>query len=743
MIGKRKYDIVALSVITIVIFLFFFRLFFPTPQMIITPDFGQSDALSAFSTKYFYGSQLAARHIPLWTSQIGGGYPIFALGTMATFFLPNLFFFSFLPPIWAYNVTLVFSLCLMGWGMYAWLRMMGYQRIACVFGAITTALSGYTIVQLTHITIVQSYCLFPILAAATLRLANKKSWMTVAWIIIILSQQIFIGFPQCVFITLLFLGAYWLWLMRSIEDRWQKTFLFGLAIVAGCIAAAVQILPSIEYLKTLVTENGFSPDQATIFSYPFKHLLTLLNPYALGNPAIGTYPHFLDFEGSIFWENTAYIGIVPLLAIAGYVLFPKIRKASKTSLSFVCILLVLSFLLMTGSHSPLYFVFSFWPFNLFRVPSRFVWLFEIALIIAGVHAFHAIVEYFKKTRPIVLLSVLIVCIHVLSLFIVWSPYHALVPANEWLKDPSLSQFVDRSYNTISVGAERLYNSVYAPKGWANLVGEKDPSYLLRNTFTPDKNMLWNIPQIGDYTGRSIRRSQVYTDLFNQSMNSDASNATISATGIKFLTLLSVKNIISTLPLTQQGLLLKAQLSDATHSIDLYENPNALPRVYFAKRAVFANTLEEAVKIIISDDFVPGESIIVENPKLSSEYATQGNIQIAQSKEGNIVTNVSNAADGAILVCTQTFYPGWRAKIDGHDANVFPVNIKHIGVQVPIGNHRIEFLYQPDSFTYGALVSAVALGITVVLMAFGFFRSLWHTHRKTPAHASHRRRSRGR
>jgi hypothetical protein len=227
------------------------------------------------------------------------------------------------------------------------------------------------------------------------------------------------------------------------------------------------------------------------------------------------------------------------------------------------------------------------------------------------------------------------------------------------------------------------------------------------------------------------------------MTTDSSNATISATGIKFFTLLSIKNIISTLPLTQQGLLLKAQLSDATHSIDLYENPAALPEVYFAKHAVFASTLEEAVKIIISDDFVPGESIIVENPKMSSEYATQGNIHITQSEEGKIIADVSNAADGAILVCTQTFYPGWRSRIDGKDANVFAVNVKHIGVQVPIGNHRIEFYYQPQSFIYGALVSAVTLGITVVLMAFGLFRSLWRTHQKTPARVQHRRRSHGR
>jgi hypothetical protein len=420
------------------------------------------------------------------------------------------------------------------------------------------------------------------------------------------------------------------------------------------------------------------------------------------------------------------------------------KSAALTHNSVLFFMLVLcgAFLLMTGRHSPLYFIYSFWPFNIFRVPSRFVWLFEIALVVLCVHAFDRLVGYFRKTRLILFVALFIVCIHTLSLFIIWSPYHALVPASEWLKSPSLNQYIDHTRYTITIGGERLYNNIYAPKGWSGLQGEKDPSYILRNTFTPDKTMLWNVAQIGDYAGRSIRRSQVYTDLLNQSITSDSSNATISATGTKFLTLLSIKNIISTLPLTQQGLRLKAQLSDATHAIDLYENPAALPEIYFAKHAVFVRTLEDAVKTIISDDFVPGESVIVENPKMSSAYATQGNVQIALSEEGKIVANVSNAADGAILVCTQTFYPGWRAQIDGKDTDVFPVNIKHIGVRVPIGNHRIELYYQPGSFIWGARISAITLGVTVVLIGFGLFRSFWHMHQKTPVHAPRRRRSRG-
>jgi hypothetical protein len=733
----------AIGIITLVVGAFFFRLFWPTQQLIITPDFGQSDAVLVFSTKIFYSTQISHYRIPLWTSLFGGGYPILAFGSMGAFFLPNLIFFSILTPVTAYNVALVLSLCFMGWGIYVWLRLMKYGSLACMFGAITTVLSGYCVTQLTHIMIVQSYCLFPWLAALTLSLANKKSWFTVGWFIILLSQQIFIGFPQSVFITLLFLIAYWVWLMRGNREWRQKTFRFMIALTFGCIASAAQLLPSWEYSKTLVTANGYSPDQATTFSYPFKHLLTLINPFALGNPATGTYPHFSQFGGSIFWENTAYIGVVPLIILAFYFCIAVWKKMYPRTMVFFIIILAASLLLMTGRNSPLYLIYSLWPFNIFRVPSRFIWLFEIALIVLSVHAFDRLIGFVKKMRIILPLALLVICAHTLSLFIIWSPYHKLTNASGWLRSPPITQYIDRNFYTISIGAEGLYNSLYAPHGWLSLEGKNDPAYFLRNTLTPDKNMVWNVPQIGEDTARTIRRSGVLTDVLNQSITMDTSNATISAEGRKLLTLLSVKNVISALPLTQEGLSHTATVSYENHSIDLYENPDALPPVYFAKDAIPVHTVEEAAAAFASNAFIPGDSVLVEFDATPAATLARAAAEIKTSGQGMYLINATNPDGDAILVLTQTYYPGWHATIDTKEVSVFPVNVKHIGVLVPAGTHTVEFQYRPDSFVYGVWISGISLGVTIFLMVFGFFRSLLNTHQTAAVRAPYPRRNRGR
>lgn len=734
-------DTCAIGLIAVVVAAFFFRLFWPIPRLIITPDFGQSDAVSAIATKYFYSTQLQQHRIPLWTSLIGGGYPIFALGTLATFFLPNLILFSILNLTTAYNVSLVLTVCLMGWGMYVWLRLMKYGLPACVFGSITTVLSGYVIAQLTHITIVQSYCLFPWLAALTLRLADKKSWFTVGWFILLLSQQIFIGFPQSVFITLLFLGAYWIWLIRTTENRIQKTFLFSIAVVAGAVASAVQLLPSFEYSKTLTVAGGFTPDQATSFSYPLRHLLTLGNPFALGNPAAGTYPYFSQFIGSIFWENAAYIGLIPLMVLALYIGVAIRKKLRPGPVIFFVLVLGASLLLMTGRDSPLYLIYSFWPFNMFRVPSRFVWLFEIALIVLAVHAFDRLMG-FVKSKLVLYAALLLIFFHALSLVSIWSPYHKLINASDWLQNPPLARYVDRNFYTVSIGAEGLYNDFYALRGWMTTDSANDPAYFLRNTLTPDNSMLWGVPQFSEYTGRTIRRSGILTDLLNQSITRDVSNATQGAQVYKLLSLLSVKNVVSALPLTQEGLSHTSSVSFGDKTIDLYDNPGALPLVYFAAKAIPVHTVEEAVAAFASDSFIPGDSVLVEFDATPAATLSRGDAKINVSGQGFYVVSTSNPNADAILVLTQTYYPGWHATVDTKEVPVFPVNIKHVGVRVPAGNHTVEFRYRPESFLYGAWISGISLGVTIVLMAFGSFRSLLNTHQKAAARGIRLRRNRG-
>jgi uncharacterized membrane protein YfhO len=62
----------------------------------------------------------------------------------------------------------------------------------------------------------------------------------------------------------------------------------------------------------------------------------------------------------------------------------------------------------------------------------------------------------------------------------------------------------------------------------------------------------------------------------------------------------------------------------------------------------------------------------------------------------------------ILVLSDAYYPGWKAKIDGETTEIFPAYYAFRGVLVPAGKHTVEYIYFPLSLKIGLLISAAAL-----------------------------------
>lgn len=633
--GKR--DGLFLFLIFFIVLAFFLPLFWPTPQLLVTPDFGKSDAWHfSFATKYALWESLHEGRLPLWEPRIGGGFPLFAEGQTGALFLPNLIFFSLSNPVTAYNLALVFAIVTLGWGMYVWLRSLALSTLPAFFGGITMALSGIAIAQLPHITLLQGFSLLP----WVLWTFEKKSVALCAFFI---SQQIFAGFPQASFISILFGLSYGLW--RG------KIPLAG--ILLGIGLSAIQLFPSWEFLKNTPSPKGLPPDTAAYFSFPLKHLITFVNPFALGNPKFGTYPHFADFDGSIFWENTGYIGLLPLLLI-----FIALRFRTRYTFFFLTALVV-SFLLMWGSHSPLYILYSLWPFNLFRVPSRFIWIFVMAAVSLASFGL----------APLKRIGGLLVAVHLVQLFSTWRTYHLLVPAETWLAKPD-TKVVGRIHTT---GSEEEHNKYFLSAGWRN----PDTYSALRKTLAADSTIVWNISSTDVYAGRVLRRNAAIDSLLPNE---------------KLLDLLSVQTIVS-----PEGVV---------------TNPDALPRAYVAKSTTHVETLEEATRHLTDTSFDPHQTVLIEQDL--SLVDTSG-IAILQKESSNTVEVAVETAGRTLLVLTDTYYPGWIAKIDGSDVPIIPVNLRHRGVVVPGGNHTVTFTYQPKSFKIGALVT-ILLGVSLVFFS---------------------------
>lgn len=93
-------------------------------------------------------------------------------------------------------------------------------------------------------------------------------------------------------------------------------------------------------------------------------------------------------------------------------------------------------------------------------------------------------------------------------------------------------------------------------------------------------------------------------------------------------------------------------------------------------------------------------------------ALAGQVEVLHYGPSEVELEVSVAA-GGYLVLADTFYPGWRATVDGVSQPVLRANYAMRAVRLEPGVHRVRFLFRPWSVGLGAAISLAALvGVAV-------------------------------
>ena len=75
----------------------------------------------------------------------------------------------------------------------------------------------------------------------------------------------------------------------------------------------------------------------------------------------------------------------------------------------------------------------------------------------------------------------------------------------------------------------------------------------------------------------------------------------------------------------------------------------------------------------------------------------------------VILETDGAAPGYLMLA-DTYYPGWRATVDGRAAPIFPADVGFRAVAVPPGKHVVRFAYRPASLAYGLAILAVASAV---------------------------------
>jgi Bacterial membrane protein YfhO len=158
---------------------------------------------------------------------------------------------------------------------------------------------------------------------------------------------------------------------------------------------------------------------------------------------------------------------------------------------------------------------------------------------------------------------------------------------------------------------------------------------------------------------------------------------------------------------------------------IYRNPRALPRAFLVDRQVVAPSATAARDTVTAPTF-PARSVAVTESQLpglavgETGASDAGDARIDSYGDERVVVR-TDASRPALLVLTDSWFPGWKATVDGDEVPIHRVDYLIRGVPVPAGAHRVEFRYEPASWRAGWIVSLIALLVIAGALALGLRR----------------------
>lgn len=707
-----KGHLLAIVAIIIVTGIFFVRLFLPEPKLFYTPDYALSDMWNFnYPVKNFLSLSLKQGELPFWSKSLGTGFPVFAEAQVGALFLPNLVLYYLFPTWLAFNLSFILAFFTSCFGAYLFFQKLGISRRSSLFSALVFAFGAYFVTKIVHLNYLQSATLLPLVFYLATSFWENPSLKYALLLSLLVSQQILAGGMQWVFISILGVLIFIFSLRQEsdLNELSKKTFLLLAVLVMAGLFAAPQLLPTLEYKNISNRRTPLLSDQ--IFEYPFgwQHFILFLFPNFYGSPATGSYPSPFENDIGIFWENAVYLGALPIL----FFLAALFRRGKKPWEKSLLLLIVLSVLLAVGKQSPISFIYVFPGFNWFRVPSRFLILTTFSIsALAGVGLDNVLssrllskFKLLRRKRLKFYIYIALVLIALLNLFTFGFTYHPLVSISEALTVPDTATKIPPGERILTHGTQKdAWNGVFFTKGW------QDPADYLyfKNGLAPNLNLIFNRDNVGVYTSFLPIR-QVFQEFYLK----------------RLVAALGVKHIISPVVLEEgDELELEFKIKAARQGLPnyyVYKYLKSLDRFHFVSNYEVADTFNETVDFLKNEDFSFSETAMLEEDvDLKSSELTESQIDVLEDNDQRLVLKTKTNGD-AVLIVADSFFPGWKAKIDNQETGIVAANINQRALLIPSGEHTIEMYYYPETFYKGAMLSAGAFlvfGSIIILTKFG-------------------------
>lgn len=144
------------------------------------------------------------------------------------------------------------------------------------------------------------------------------------------------------------------------------------------------------------------------------------------------------------------------------------------------------------------------------------------------------------------------------------------------------------------------------------------------------------------------------------------------------------------------------------TLPLY-NPHALGNAWFVDSVVYVSNANEEIEALHT--LYPADVAVVDNKfkDLISDPQARGTITL-KSYEPNHLIYEANAPKSGVVVFSEIYYPGWQATIDGEEVEIGRADYILRALNVPAGQHTIEFVFNPRSLRITETIAYIALAL---------------------------------
>ncbi len=696
--------------------------------------------------------------VPLWNPYNFSGAPLLANFQSAALYPFNTLFLIFSKET-AWTILVALQPLLALFFAYLYLRSIRVSVLASLFGSVSYSISGFMTVWLEYNTVGHIMAWLPLQLLSIELLSQKNSRSLWGHILLTLSVAFALlsGHPQVALYSIFFCAIYGIVRLKGKTKIWA-----GISVGLGFGLSAAQLIPGLELISLSARANHtYEQMMRGNLIQPWQILMTFF-PNLFGNPVSRTY-----------WPADTYVGKVTSIGLIPLFFLPSVLRLRKnTIVRFYMIAAIIIGLFITvnpitallyrfslpiiSSSSPtlMVFLFSFslavltsfgidgWirePHSLRKLAVRTIQVVTGIAAVAGVffmvsvlkaHAFVAMralvyagvlslatlagfyVAIRNKNRMLPVLWVLLI-VHVMDLSYAFFKFNPFVPVSYMYPPHAVSDYLSKQkipsrfwgYGTAVIDANiATYWRAYSPDGY-------DPLY-----------PKW----YGEFIGASKNGKLVRT--FTNSDRSDA--RIISGFGetdfqdnqsrMRILHALGISTILDRVENGTTEKTFPPGKYTLTHVSDwrVFTDLGSADIVQIASQSAFAKTKEEFEQTFFHPSFDPASRVIFHDPSLPPLAGT-GTVTVT-TYTSNSIEATTNTQGTTMMVIATTYYPGWKAYVDGQPASLSRVNWTMNGVGVPQGKHTVKLLYEPTSFRIGLFIS--------ILSAF-LFTGMVIAHRK--------------